>query len=75
MRHRDPLRARHTRARHRLRKNVRATAPEQALRLRDLQRLHPTPARREAGRHLVLAPEVMNMPPRNNTQAPNNLYN
>ena len=43
--------------------------------LRAPRRLHSVPARREAGHHIVLASKVVNMPPRNNTQAPNNLYN
>lgn len=61
--------------RHRLRHNVRATALGQALRLRTPRRLHPAPAQREAGHHLVLAAKVVKIQPRNNMQAANNLYN
>ena len=48
---------------------------DQALRLRTPRRAHSEPAHREAGHHVILAPTVMKIQPRNDTQAPNNLYN
>ena len=71
----DPLRASHARARHGLWNDVRPPTLEQALRLQTPRRVHSGPAHREAGHHVVLAPTVMKIQPRNDTQAPNNLYN
>lgn len=74
-RHHDPLRIRRARARHGLRHNARPPTLDQALRLRTPRRAHSEPAHREAGHHVILAPTVMKIQPRNDTQAPNNLYN
>lgn len=57
-RHYDPLRTDHARARHGLRKDVRPPAVEQALRLSTPRRLHPAPARREAGRTSFWRPKL-----------------